>query len=168
MYLRALDADPNDATILGGYALFLHTVRHDPVQAEAMYQRALTADPTHAIRHGNYAQVLFVLGRDADGERHALRVLELATDSEVPLQAECNFYLFMHVAHRQQEAGRELKRLLERGVSTGTWSFADNLTRLAKEQDPRTDFLTAVAEALATGDDTNLRHFEQWQAIDTA
>ena len=71
----------------------------------------------------------------------------------------------MHVPDRRQESGVELKSLLGRGISTGTWSFAQNLARVIAEQSPRAELLAVASEALARGDDTALRRFPEWEGL---
>ena len=58
MFQRAIDTDPTNATILGAYALFLHTKRGNIDQADQMYQRVIDADPTNATNLGAYALFL--------------------------------------------------------------------------------------------------------------
>ena len=48
LYKRIIDAAPNDADILGNYAVFLEEQRGDLDSAEVYYKRALEADPKHA------------------------------------------------------------------------------------------------------------------------
>ena len=45
----------------------------------------------------------------------------------------------------------------------GGWSFEMNLERLRSEEDPRTDLLEAVAQALRDGDTSRLDAFEEWR-----
>ena len=45
MWRRAIEANPKDAGILGGYAVFLENVRRDYDRAEEMYRRATRTDP---------------------------------------------------------------------------------------------------------------------------
>ena len=67
MFQRAIDATPEiDATVLGAYAIFLHTVRGDVNQAEQMYQRAIDAEPTNANVLDKYAFFLHTVGGDMD------------------------------------------------------------------------------------------------------
>ena len=67
MFQRAIDATPEiDATVLGNYAIFLHTVRGDMDQAQDMYQQAITADPHHANNLGAYATFLKNIRGDMD------------------------------------------------------------------------------------------------------
>ena len=66
MFQSAIAADPTNATTLGTYAIFLHTIRGDMDQAENMYQRAIAADPTDATCLGTYAIFLETVRGDMD------------------------------------------------------------------------------------------------------
>ena len=63
MFQSAIAADPTNATTLGTYAIFLHTIRGDMDQADNMYQRAIAADPTYL---GMYAIFLHAVRGDMD------------------------------------------------------------------------------------------------------
>ncbi|MBO1032378.1 tetratricopeptide repeat protein, partial [Tessaracoccus sp. SD287] len=169
MYQRALAANPTHANNLGSYAIFLTDVRGDHDQAEQMYQRALAANPTHANNLGNYARHLFIQSHEGKAEDYAVKALRIATSPlELPLQAECNFYLFAHSAKHRDSSGGELKLLLSRGVTTGNWSFAGNIARVGAENPARAALLTAVASALAGAVDSDLDRFPEWQALPSA
>ena len=45
----------------------------------------------------------------------------------------------------------------------GGWSFEMNLERLRSEEDPRTDPLEGVAQALGVGHTSGLDAFEEWR-----
>lgn len=47
----------------------------------------------------------------------------------------------------------------------GGWSFEMNLERLRSEENPRTDLLEAVAQALEDGDTSRLDAFEEWRDL---
>ena len=166
LYKQALTINPNDATVLGNYAIFLKNIRHNHNRAEEYYERAIKADPDNANNLGNYSQLLFVTGRDEEGVEFAERALKLAEQGEEALCAECHFYLFMHSPRHRIASGRALKALLADGVTTGDWSFEENLERLRQEEDPRYGLAQAVAAALRTGDTSTLDDFEEWRDLD--
>ena len=166
LYTRALTIDPNNATVLGNYAIFLKNICRDYDRAEELYKQALTIDPNNANNLGNYSQLLFVTGRDEEGVEFAERALKLAEQGEEALCAECYFYLFMHSPRHRITSGRALKALLADGVTTGDWSFEENLERLRREEDPRYELARAVAAALRTGDTSALDDFEEWRDLD--
>lgn len=58
IYLQALALDPDHATNLGNYALFLYRSCRQMDQAQAFFERALAADPTHARNLGSFANFL--------------------------------------------------------------------------------------------------------------
>ena len=166
VYEQAIEADPNNAINLGNYAILLKNIRRDHDRAEEVYKKALTIDPNNANNLGNYSQLLFVTGRDEEGVEFAERALKLAERGEEALCAECHFYLFMHSPRHRIASGRALKALLADGVTTGDWSFEENLARLRQEEDPRYELARAVAEALRTGDTSALNDFEEWRDLD--
>ena len=166
MFQRANDATPEiDATVLGAYATFLHTVRGDMDQAEDMYQQAITADPHNANNLGNYAQVLFVKADDMKAISLTKKAISFAGNDEKPLLTECHYYLFSHSPEHRKESGGALKALLAEGVTTGDWSFEMNLERLRREEDPRLELLEAVARTLEDGDMARLDAFEEWRDL---
>ena len=163
MYQQAIKADPHNARNLGNYAIFLENVRSNTDHAREMFQQAIDADPANTIILGNYAQVLFTKSDDKKAIRLAEKAISLADDDQKPLLAECHFYLFSHSPKHRKDSGRALKTLLAEGVTTGDWSFEMNLERLRSEEDPRTDLLEAVAQALEDGDTSRLDAFEEWR-----
>ena len=166
LYEQAITIDPNNATTLSNYAILLKNIRHDHDQAEKLYEQAIKADPNNAISLGNYSQLLFVTGRDEEGADFAERALKLAERGQEALCAACHFCLFMHSPRHRTASGRALKALLADGVTTGDWSFGENLERLRQEEDPRYELARAVAEALRTGDTSALNDFEEWRDLD--
>ena len=166
IYEQAIKADPNDADLLSIYTFFLTEIRHNHDRAEEICKQAIKFDPNNAINLGIYSQLLFVTGRDEKGVEFAERALGLAEQGQEALCAECHFYLFMHSPRHRITSGRALKVLLADGVTTGGWSFEENLERLRREEDPRYEFARAVAEALRTGDASALDDFEEWRDLD--
>src|SRR5690242_19593258 len=66
---RAIACSPNNASIWGHYAWYLHTAgkNKDIDKAETMYKQALDINPTH-IRHlGDYACFLYTRRNDVEG-----------------------------------------------------------------------------------------------------
>ncbi len=65
-YGEALVALPNEAALLGNYAVFLAKVRKDPERAEEFFRRAIDADPNDANNLGNYALFLSDVRKDPE------------------------------------------------------------------------------------------------------
>uniref|UniRef100_UPI0035A119FF SIR2 family protein n=2 Tax=Porphyromonas loveana TaxID=1884669 RepID=UPI0035A119FF len=65
IYREGIAKYPQDADLLGDYASFLHTIRHDYDQAEAYYKRALEVEPKDANTLGN-KRALEVEPKDAN------------------------------------------------------------------------------------------------------
>ena len=131
--------------------------------SELQELRPETSTARHTIHLGNYIHILFAKSDDMEAISLAEKAITLANDDERPLLAECHFYLFAHSPEHRKESGRTLKKLLADGVTTGDWSFEMNLERLRSEEDPRTDLLEAVAQALEDGDTSRLDAFEEWR-----
>ena len=131
--------------------------------SELQELRSATSTAHHATHLGNYAQLLFAKSDDMKAISLAEKAITLASDEERPLLAECHFYLFAHSPEHHKESGRALEKLLADGVTAGGWSFEMNLERLRSEEDPRTDLLEAVAQALEDGDTSRLDAFEEWR-----
>ena len=194
LYRYAIKTDPENTNILYSYANFLTDIRRDHDRAEELYKRGLNiklknAKKLRKIQHKNkqgeelykqalaidfnkaktlrnYAHLMFMTEQDEKGVEFAERALELAEQGEEALCAECHFYLFMHSPQHRITSGRALKALLADGVTTGDWSFEENLERLRQEEDPRYELARAVAEALRTGDTRALDDFEEWRDLD--
>ena len=194
LYRYAIKTDPENTNILYSYANFLTDIRHDHDRAEELYKRGLNiklknAKKLRKIQHKNkqgeelykqalaidfnkaktlrnYAHLMFMTEQDEKGVEFAERALELAEQGEEALCAECHFYLFMHSPRHRIASGRALKALLADGVTTGDWSFEENLARLKQEEDPRYELARAVAEALRNGNASALDDFEEWRDLD--
>ncbi len=194
LYRYAIKTDPENTNILYSYANFLTDIRHDHDRAEELYKRGLNiklknAKKLRKIQHKNkqgeelykqalaidfnkaktlrnYAHLMFMTEQDEKGVEFAERALELAEQGEEALCAECHFYLFMHSPRHRIASGRALKALLADGVTTGDWSFEENLARLKQEEDPRYELARAVAEALRNGNTSALDDFEEWRDLD--
>ena len=165
-YKQAIKAEPNDATNLGNYAHFLENIHRDYNQAGKYYEQAIKANPNNPRILERYSQFLFVTGRDEEGVEFAERALKLAERGQEALCAACHFCLFMYSPRHRITSGRALKALLADGVTTGGWSFEENLERLRQEEDPRYELARAVAEALRNGDTSTLDDFEEWRDLD--
>ncbi|TQD42253.1 tetratricopeptide repeat protein [Actinomyces johnsonii] len=107
MFQRAIDATPEiDATVLGAYAIFLHTVRGDVDQAEQMYQRAIDADPTNANILGAYATFLKNIRGDMD---QAEQMYQRAIDAD-PHHANNlgNYAIFLHTVRGDTDQAEQM------------------------------------------------------------
>jgi protein O-mannosyl-transferase len=64
IFVQALEACPESASLLGSYASFLLRERKDLDKAEQYYQRALRADPNDSLNLARYADFLHVSRRE--------------------------------------------------------------------------------------------------------
>ncbi len=82
IYQEGLKQYPNDANLLGNYALFLFDIRKDYDKAESYYQKAIELDPKHANNLGNYAVFLSDIRKDYDkAESYYQKAMELVPDN---------------------------------------------------------------------------------------
>ncbi len=112
IYQEGIAKYPQDADLLGDYASFLHTIRHDYDQAEAYYKRALEVEPNHANTLGNYANFLNAIRHDYDqAEAYYKRALEVEPNHANTLG---NYALFLkNIRHDYDQAEAYYKRALE-------------------------------------------------------
>ena len=165
LYKQALAIDPNDADLLDLYAMLNH-ILYPGGQVGKLLKQIRAIGPNNAKDFRNLSRLMFMTGQDEKGVEFAERALKLAKRGQEALCAEFHFYLFMHSPRHRITSGRALKALLADGVTTGDWSFEENLERLRREEDPRYEFAWAVAEALRTGDASALNDFEEWRDLD--
>ncbi|PVZ11555.1 SIR2 family protein [Porphyromonas loveana] len=112
IYQEGIAKYPQDADLLGDYASFLHTIRHDYDQAEAYYKRALEVEPNHANTLGNYAVFLKDIRHDYDqAEAYYKRALEAEPNHANTLG---NYAVFLKdIRHEYDQAEAYYKRALE-------------------------------------------------------
>ncbi|EQC33333.1 hypothetical protein, variant [Saprolegnia diclina VS20] len=66
MYLEAIDAAPASPDVVGNYAAFLHSIKHDDDAAEVQYERAVALQPTHAVNCAQFASFLALARHDVE------------------------------------------------------------------------------------------------------
>uniref|UniRef100_UPI0035A0A47B tetratricopeptide repeat protein n=1 Tax=Porphyromonas loveana TaxID=1884669 RepID=UPI0035A0A47B len=112
IYQEGIAKYPQDADLLGDYASFLHTIRHDYDQAEEYYKRALEVEPKSANTLGNYAIFLEDIRHDYDqAEVYYKRALEADPNHANNLG---NYASFLHtIRHDYDQAEGYYKRALE-------------------------------------------------------
>jgi Tfp pilus assembly protein PilF len=103
---RAIAADPNNATYLGAYAIFLTYVRRDYDRAQELFERAIAADPNNAIYLDNYAIFLTDVRREHD---RAQELYERAIAAD-PNNAHMlgSYAIFLTDVRREHDRAREL------------------------------------------------------------
>ncbi len=78
MYKKGLVDYPNDANLIGDYAVFLSDIRKNYDKAEEYYQKAIGLDLKHVINIGNYALFLSDIRKEYDkAEEYYQRSIEL-------------------------------------------------------------------------------------------
>lgn len=106
LYMQALEIDPQNASILGRYAVFLDDTKKERDRAESMFERALAADPTNVANIANYARMLSRFARRADQAQDMYeRALELDSTRANVLT---NYATFLWETRRDFDRAEEL------------------------------------------------------------
>ena len=74
-YLKAIEADGSDSSVLGNYANLLDDLKRFP-ESEKYYLKAIEADGTYSSALGNYALLLKKLERFPESEKYYLKAIE--------------------------------------------------------------------------------------------
>ncbi len=107
-YLKALELDPEDATINQNYAGVLRH-KKDYAQAEEYYLKALELDPDNATFNSHYALFLTHSKKDyAQVEKYHLKALKLD-----PEDATINIHYALFLAHHKKDYAQVEKYLLK-------------------------------------------------------
>ncbi len=116
-YQRALQADPNNANVLGSYAVLLRDIRKDWIDPEVL-PAGSPADPNNANVLGNYAGNALAQGnRNVGLTALDHTIAKLPNPLSLGLAAEAWFYAYAHwPEERRAEALRNLKRVLLEGT----------------------------------------------------
>ena len=165
-YQRALATDPNNPVTLGNYANFLWHIRKDYDKAHQYYQRALATDPHNIVGLGNYAGFLLANGRRGEGLKILDSVLRSPDLPKNPaLEVECWFYALAHGSVKDQdEALRNLKRLLIAGGRSPGWNLIENIEQAKKEGNPDVPWLEKLAAVISEGADLGiLNEWTKWR-----
>ncbi|NGZ05187.1 MAG: tetratricopeptide repeat protein [Magnetococcales bacterium] len=108
LYRQILAMEPTNADILGGFALFMHEVRHDAGQADSLYRRALQANPHDAANLENFAIFLHQVRHAYDeAETCYRRSLELEPAQSIHAS---NLALFLHEVRNDDDQAEQLFR----------------------------------------------------------
>lgn len=92
LYQSSIEADPENANILGDYANFILHEQKNFDKSEALYKRAIEVDLKHADNLGNYALFLSNTRKDFDrAEELYKRAIEAAPKHVLALGAYANF-----------------------------------------------------------------------------
>lgn len=152
IYQEGIAKYPQDADLLGDYALFLKNIRHDYDQAEAYYKRALEVEPKDANTLGNYAHFLITCREDLKRADSLIRQAFENTDENEgtkPLLAELWFYRYAHYYEEWgAEAEKELAALLNAGAKSIGWNLAPDIELARKNRHPHIEQLEAFAKKL--------------------
>jgi len=109
---RAIQAMPENATLIGEYAMFLAKVAKDMDAAQRTFAEAVRLDAAHAINLGNYAGFLGHIRRDLDAaERMFKQAIDIDPNNSNNLG---NYAWFLHTESRDSaRAGEYYRRSIE-------------------------------------------------------
>lgn len=163
-YERAVKADPNNAANLGNYANFLRDVSKENARAEELYERAIKADPNHANNLGNFAGFLLADGKDERGLALLEAAFAAATGEPTALNAELEFYAYLHRPEQQRVTAlkRIRKLLLEQNIRSPGWDFSANVERATKSGHEDSDWLPRLAQVI--NGDAEPSVLDEWNA----
>ena len=155
MYQQAINADPDDASTLGGYALFLHTIRGDMDQAQNMYLQAINADPSNARNLGNYAYFLFTVRHDMDQAQNMyLQAINADPDDASTLGG---YALFLHTVRGDMDQAQNMYQQAINADPNNARNLGNYAQLLfAKSDDMEAISLTEKAITLASDDERPL------------
>ncbi|WP_373705024.1 tetratricopeptide repeat protein, partial [Porphyromonas loveana] len=178
IYREGIAKYPQDADLLGDYASFLHTIRHDYDQAEAYYKRALEVEPKDANTLGNkralevepkdantlgnYALFLKNIRQDYDqAEAYYKRALEVEPNHANMLG---NYAVFLKdIRHDYDQAEAYYKRALEvePNHANTLGNYAVFLTDIRHDYDQTEEYYKRALEAEPNHANTlgNYAHF---------
>lgn len=145
-------------------ALLQHAGRHTEAQsAFSVLQQRFNYVASLFIQ--NWLGMLQTPEADYLDDIHAFLELDLPTDNKIFALIAGNFVLFSYSPRYRLDSGRELRKLLADGATTGDWSFEMILKMLREEENPRLELLEAVARTLEDGDIDRLDAFEEWRDL---
>lgn len=172
LYKRIIDATPNNADILGVYAIFLKNKRGDLEGAKVYYEHALEADPEHVSNLSNYGQFLVEQDRLIEGENALLSAFRRIDRSKVEIVAAEIFFSLWLVARMQGKSAehweRHFKFFVRKGFKRYPWSFERMLAQAKKMLSPEEfEYAEALARAfLDEGQVANLEQYERWRILE--
>jgi tetratricopeptide (TPR) repeat protein len=82
IWIQAVDASPQDASLLFEYALFLQEDANDYLASEAMYKKVLRLEPSNAAALTNYATILSEHRGDLTGAESAFQLAVLINPND--------------------------------------------------------------------------------------
>lgn len=108
LFRRALDLEPDNADILGDFALFMQEIRGDFEQAETLYRQAIQENPRHDKNLDNFAIFLHEVRKDyGAAEQFYRRALDVQPDNAIYLS---NFALFLHEVLEDDDQAEDFYR----------------------------------------------------------
>lgn len=148
IYREGIAKYPQDADLLGAYAVFLNDIRHDYDQAERYYKKALEADPKDATALGNYAIFLEDIRHDYDqAETYYKQALEADPKSANKLG---NYASFLHAIRRdykQSEVYYKQALEVDPNHTNNLGNYANFLKDIRHDYDQAESYYKKILEA---------------------
>ncbi|BAK25093.1 TPR domain-containing protein [Porphyromonas gingivalis TDC60] len=148
IYREGIAKYPQDADLLGAYAVFLNDIRHDYDQAERYYKKALEADPKDATALGNYAIFLEDIRHDYDqAETYYKQALEADPKSANKLG---NYASFLHAIRRdykQSEVYYKQALEVDPNHTNNLGNYANFLNDIRHDYDQAEAYYKKILEA---------------------
>lgn len=148
IYREGIAKYPQDADLLGAYAVFLNDIRHDYDQAERYYKKALEADPKDATALGNYAIFLEDIRHDYDqAETYYKQALEADPKSANKLG---NYASFLHAIRRdykQSEVYYKQALEVDPNHTNNLGNYANFLNDIRHDYDQAESYYKKILEA---------------------
>jgi tetratricopeptide (TPR) repeat protein len=135
-YLKALEIDPEKATINGNYANFLFDIKKQYDEAQKYYLKALEIDPENADINGNYAKHLIICNKRDEAIEYINRAFELIKDVENDQTLELWFYCYAIFPKAYPQSKTKIEELLAKGIQSIGWDLSEILKIAGKEKHP--------------------------------
>ena len=167
-YQEALRINPDLTLAHYNYANLLKNMKRFE-EAESHYQEALRINPEDVNIVGNYAGLLLARGNKKGFSFLQKAIKKIRKDqSKKTMLLEFLFYQYAHSKDKtiQKKSLKEIKSLLQEGITSPGWDLSHNVDRARKDKHPHIDFLEKLSKVISEEIDMQeLENFKVWQEI---
>ena len=167
-YMEALRINPEYVNAHYNYANLLKNMKRFE-EAESHYQEALRINPEDVNIVGNYAGLLLARGNKKGFSFLQKAIKKIRKDqSKKTMLLEFLFYQYAHSKDKtiQKKSLKEIKSLLQEGITSPGWDLSHNVDRARKDKHPHIDFLEKLSKVISEEIDMQeLENFKVWQEI---